>query len=183
MINIVWLWFLFAKQVAVDTRAFRKTADFPHGGFTLIEVLIVVVIMAVIAGTLLSRMPSALEDSRESVLEFNLKVMQGQIELYRAQHRGAVPVFADDTLPQLLSPTNEDGETGEEGPAHPFGPYIQGGALPINPLTGSNTVRKVDKLLVQLIGWDGGWLYHEPTGRITANRPGNIIVEVVATPP
>jgi general secretion pathway protein G len=43
-----------------------------HRGFTLIEVLIVVVIMAILAGTIIPQFAASTDDAKASALKFNL---------------------------------------------------------------------------------------------------------------
>ena len=60
-------------------------------GFTLIEVLIVVVILAVLAATIIPQFTDSTEDAQESVLLTNLKILRTQIQVYRAHHGGLAP--------------------------------------------------------------------------------------------
>jgi len=152
------------------------------GGFTMIEILIVVVIVAIIAASIIPSLTSSADDARQSTMEYNLHELQKQIDAYKIQHLGVAPVVVEESLPQLLSSTDEGGEIGA-GPDYPFGPYIQGGEIPINPVAGSNAVRAVAKFPIQIIGWDGGWLYHESSGRIMANQPGSAVIEASPVTP
>ena len=106
--------------------------------FTLIEVLIVVVIMAVLAATVIPQFSSSTQDAMESSLKFNVHTMRSQIELYKVHH-GTYPQITNGDLPQLTSATNLEGQPGQPGPDHPFGPYIDG-ALPANPFNNRNDV-------------------------------------------
>ena len=67
------------------------TRNRPHNAFTLIEVLIVVVITAVLAGMLIPQFTVSGEDAKRSTLDFNLQVLRSQIETYRVQHLNQVP--------------------------------------------------------------------------------------------
>src|SRR5687767_2144937 len=86
-----------ARQAAVTQRsdAHRNESMSPakrsREAFTLIEVLIVVVIMAVLAATIIPQFSSSTKDARESSLRFNLHALRSQIELYKLHHTGAVP--------------------------------------------------------------------------------------------
>ena len=55
-------------------------------GFTLVEVLIVVVIMAVLAATIIPQFSSATNDAKTSALTFDLQSIRSQIELYKLHH-------------------------------------------------------------------------------------------------
>lgn len=132
--------------------------------FTLIEVLIVVVIMAVLAATIIPQFSSSTKDAKESSLKFNLHTMRSQIELYKVHHLGKYPEFANFEQ-QMTSPTNMDGGTTGETP---YGPYMQ--EVPVNPFNDQDTLKDV-KATGELDG-DGttGWQYDETTGGIWPNH-------------
>jgi prepilin-type N-terminal cleavage/methylation domain-containing protein len=73
-----------------------------HRGFTLIEVLIVVLIMAILAGTSIPQIAASTDDAKASALKFNLHQFRSQIEMYKLQHNGAVPALAGSTRPRLI---------------------------------------------------------------------------------
>ena len=103
--------------------------------FTLIEVLLVVVILAVLAGAVIPRYLTTADDAKRSSLTHNLSVMGVQLEIYRAQHLNQYPTIAGNALPQLTASTNSAGEIGAAGPLFPFGPYVL--EPPMNPYDGS----------------------------------------------
>ena len=147
--------------------AFRR----PRRGFTLIEVLIVVVIMAVLAATIIPQFSSSTQDAKESTLKFNIHTLRSQIEMYKIHHLGDYPAITDADLPQLTGATNVDGEIGTAGANYPYGPYITGD-LPPNPFDGSNTVTAVTTPGTKPstpVGTDGGWLYDASNGSIWPN--------------
>lgn len=146
-------------------------------GFTLIEVLIVVVIMAVLAATIIPMFSSSTEDAKMSSLKFNMHTLRSQIELYKLHHLGKYPDQIGDAttgyLPQLTHATNVDGQIGDPGPQFPYGPYLDGD-IPPNPFDGKNTVTQVD-LQGQKpegpVGPQEGWMYDPRTGAIWPNNP------------
>src|SRR5687768_13779490 len=97
--------------------------------FTLVEVLIVVVIMAVLAATIIPQFADSTTDAKVSTLKFNLHTLRSQIELYRTHHDGELP---SGTLIELTQSTDVSGTAGT-GVNFPFGPYIR--TLPDNPFT------------------------------------------------
>ena len=110
------------------------TAKTRRSAFTLIEVLIVVVIMAVLAATIIPQFSSSTKDARESSQKFNLQSLRTQVELYKVQHNGNYPAGANN-LEQLTKATDSAGAvstTGQVDGTHPFGPYVQG-AMPAQP--------------------------------------------------
>ncbi len=138
-----------------------------RSAFTLIEVLIVVVIMAVLAATVIPQFASSTTDAKESSLKFNTHTLRSQIELYKIHH-GTYPAITDNSLPQLLNATTAAGTLDTNGA---FGPYLDG-ELPANPF---DTVK-----LVYPAGTNSptgettqakGWQYDVGSGGIWPNNP------------
>jgi general secretion pathway protein G len=142
-------------------------------GFTLIEILIVVVIMAVLAATIIPQFSSSTNDAKTSTLQFNLHTLRSQIELYKLDHSGAVPSLTNSALPQLTSSTDSSGNVGASGPSFPHGPYIQGN-MPNNPFDGHNVVIATAVFPPTATTSDGGWLYYAATGQIAPNTTGHL---------
>jgi len=137
-------------------------------GFTLIEVLIVVIIMAVLAATIIPQFSSSTKDAKESSLKFNLHTIRSQIEMYKVHHNGNYPEF-DKFVDQMTKKTDINGtQTGQLL----YGPYIQG-EIPANPFNGSNVVVKVAAAGVEPTGpvaGGAGWQYDESNGGFFPNN-------------
>jgi len=100
-------------------------------GFTLVEILIVVIILGILAAIVIPQFTNASQNARESSLQSTLQTLRSQIQLYKLQH--------GDTLPDLITdwtPLTESGSYGS--PAQSYGPYMQ--AIPVNPMNGSSVV-------------------------------------------
>ena len=135
-----------------------------RSAFTLVEVLIVVVIMAILAATIIPQFTDSTNDAKVSTSKFNLHTMRSQIELYKAHHNGLLPSA---TLAELTIATDADGAAGG-----PFGPYMR--EIPANPFTNLNTVKScADPAVVGDVtaGGGGGWLYNATTGGIFIDHP------------
>jgi general secretion pathway protein G len=135
-----------------------------RSAFTLIEVLIVVIIMAVLAATIIPQFSSTTKDARESSVRFNLHSMRSQIELYK-EHHMAYPTTGK-FVAQMTQKTLQDGTPDAAGT---YGPYIQGG-IPANPLNNSSGVAEGDGSGVKT--GDYGWQYDPTTGKIYVNYAG-----------
>lgn len=135
-----------------------------HQGFTLIEVLIVVVIMAVLAATIIPQFSTSTEDAKTNQQEFNVHTLRSQIQLYKIQHGGTYPELVNGDLPQLTAKTDVDGTL--NAASGEYGPYILE-ELPRNPFTGQNTVT-ASTTGAESTG--GGWLYDATTGMVWPDR-------------
>lgn len=139
-----------------------------RNAFTLIEVLIVVIIMAVLAATIIPQFSSSTEDAKRSTLDFNLHTIRSQIEMYKVHHLGKVPSLANFEK-QMTEKTNvQGGFTGDTA----YGPYIQG-QIPANPFNHSNEVVAVaaaGTVPTAVVAGDAGWQYDESTGGFYPNN-------------
>ncbi len=139
-------------------------------GFTLIEVLIVVVIMATLAATVIPQFSNSAKDAKESSLKFNAHCLRNAIDLYRLHHNQTYPDGANN-LQQLTAATNSAGVVGTFGSAFPFGPYLR--TLPPQPFSSLSTVR-VDTgsgVPAATAAPGGGWIYRPATGQVWVDHP------------
>src|SRR5438105_3114924 len=113
------------------------------GGFTLVEILIVVIILGILAAIVIPQFTSASQDARKNSLVSQLQTLRSQLELYKLQHLDQLPTTLIGSSPartQLTVKTDATGTVGTTS-AFPFGPYLQ--ANPINPLNASYAVKVV----------------------------------------
>lgn len=127
----------------------------PHrGGFTLVEILIVVVILGILAAIVVPQFSNASSDARNSNLATTLASVRGQLEIFKGQHNDQPPqVTGMWTLMTGQSDTNEVSIANPVGTR--WGPYLMSPAKnPINGLTGV-TSAAIDSA--------AGW-YYQPNG-------------------
>lgn len=124
--------------------------------FTLVELLIVVIILGILAAIVVPQFTQASSDAQQNSLTANLRVIRGQLELYKLQHNGSYPTL-DKFEDMMTKKTNADGTT-TGSPT--LGPYLQ--RIPQNPFTQTATVSK------GAVG-SSAWYYDESTGDFKAN--------------
>ena len=98
-----------------------------NSGFTLVEILIVVVILGILAAIVIPQFTQASTEARESSLASNLQTMRSQIELYKIQHSDDLPGLGGLSFIEAL--TQKSDINGDTGTA--FGPYLL--KIPVNP--------------------------------------------------
>ena len=147
------------------------------GGFTLVEVLIVVVLLGIIAMVAIPKIGMGSNDARESALRADLWAIRGQIALYRAEHDGAPGPHLDENgdldwdnfVPRLTGRTDPDGTINPNGEC---GPYLYG--WPTNPFFEPQDSQFADTVLFGEVSTPPrtnftGWYYSKRTCIISAN--------------
>lgn len=148
-------------------------SDHIRRGFTLVEILIVVVILGILAVMVVPQFSTASEDAMESQLRSNVRLVRSQIELYRVQHDGRLPHLDENgknsyaqSVDRLINKTNASGKITDTGP---YGPYLD--KWPANPFAEDALD---DKIAIGKRAWPprnnkSGWYYCYETGVVSPN--------------
>ncbi len=107
-------------------------------GFTLIEILIVVVILGILAGIVITKYVDVRLDTDDAVIRAQLRTLRSQIELYRAK-TGGDPKLVAKQWDELLK-----------------GNYIH--SIPVNPLNNLSNVKGAPQP-------GTGWVWRPVPGR------------------
>jgi len=168
-----------------------------QAGFTLVELLIVAIILAILAAIVVPQFASSTDDAADAALRSDLAGIRSAIDLYTQQHGSTFPGAVASTggtctggtagsgaadtraalVDQLRFYSNAAGQTCSiaDVPAggtveFPFGPYIKGD-LPANPVTSVGTVTVVTSGDLAMTGGGaaGGWRYDTTSGKFIAD--------------
>jgi general secretion pathway protein G len=170
-----------------------------QAGFTLVELLIVVIILAVLAAIIVPQFSTATIDAQEAALDANLARMRSAVELFHAQHSSVYPGAAATTgatcptggtagtgaansaqafMDHLLMYSDATGKTCSVGDTtFKYGPYLRKG-VPNDSLTGKGSA--ASEIVVTSSGAPiapaaatGGWAYDTKSGQIVMNSNAN----------
>ena len=148
-------------------------------GFTLVEILIVVVILGILAAIVIPQFTEASTEAKESRLASDLQMMRSQIELYKIQHNDRLPGVetAGTTIGSvgtetfencMTSYTDVDGDPAAGPGPDIYGPYMQ--KLPKNPFNNLDSVTFNAATLPATPGTDlAGWNLDPATGKFQAD--------------
>lgn len=142
-------------------------------GFTLVEILIVVIILGILAAIVIPQFTSASDDARKNSLTSQVQTLRSQIELYKLQHTSdSSELFATTTSDvtqwqELVNKTEEDGDLNVAGI---YGPYLQ--TLPVNNLNGFSkvVVETVANEATHDPADDAGFVYDSDSGKFWATN-------------
>jgi len=139
-------------------------------GFTLVEILIVVVILGILAAIVIPQFTGASTEAKLSSLVSDLQTIRSQIELYKLQHNEQLPGAAasgESFEEALTEQTTVDGALFVEGSGDKaYGPYMQ--KLPTNQFVDLATVN-VALGAAPLGNDDWGWAFNLTTGEFYPN--------------
>jgi len=132
----------------------------PQRGFTLVEILIVVIILGILAAIVIPQFTNASTEARQSNVRSQLQTLRSQIELYKLQHKDVPPALVTTGWTVFTQYTDIDGATSAtKDSTHIYGPYYQ--TAPVNPLSDSSVCAAAAADAT-------GWVYNESTGAVSA---------------
>lgn len=131
-------------------------------GFTLVEILVVVVVLGILAAIVIPQFTPAATEAKTSRICSDLQVMRLAIELYEVQHNDDLPGSAAGVSFQqaMTQKTNADGTL---NPAGRYGPYLH--KIPTNPFNELDTI-EIDGVIG---GGTHGWHFNSTTGQFHAD--------------
>ncbi len=163
-------------------------------GFTLVELLIVVIILGILAAVAIPQFGDSTQEAREETLNTNLATLRSAVELYMAHHGeypGALSTDGLETatndaqckaafIAQLTQYTDGRGyATNDRGDASlvgtVYGPYMKKSELPENPFVAGAALSKdvlcvtTSSVLTLTSSGTEGWKFNSQTGRAIAN--------------
>lgn len=130
-------------------------------GFTLVEILVVVIILGIIASVVIAQFSTSGADARRSSVAGQLQTTRQILQVYRADHSDIFPDLVADQWAPMLGTTDIFGIL---NPTGAYGPYLP--KIPRNPLNNNtNVVADIGSADINT-----GWVYEKTTGTLTATN-------------
>ena len=151
--------------------------------FTLVEILIVVVLLAILAVIVLPSLSKGTTMAKESALASELGMLRRFVLIYASQHLEVAPGYPNGNpaaaptdaafRDQAMLSSNASGQTAAVGtPGFKYGPYLS--KIPENPFNGKDTVEMLANGQAFPANADDshGWICRPWTGEIRADNTG-----------
>ena len=126
-----------------------------NSGFTLVEILIVVVILGILAAIVIPQFSNAASEANTANCKSNLQTLRSQIALFKIKNGDTPPTC---TTAGFAASADDAGNT-------MIPDYLQ--AIPVNPLSSTATIGATMATGTTDLssGWDAtGWYYNSTTG-------------------
>jgi prepilin-type N-terminal cleavage/methylation domain-containing protein len=160
-------------------------------GFTLIEILIVVILLGILATIIIPQVSVSSDDAKLNSVKMNLANLRSAIELYYYQHSNTFPGAKKATdgtavgsdgdartafIEQLTKYTNAAGVAADSGSStYAYGPYLRSG-VPTNAFNDStDVVCDYNEVLLTAktsSGANVGWKFYPQTGILVSGDNG-----------
>ena len=162
-----------------------------QAGFTLIEMLIVVILLGILAMLIVPQISVSTEDAKLSSLQANLGAMRNAVELYYYEHKNIYPgendvagvattvdaTAATAFVEQLTQYTDVNGVVAVSNAAgDKYGPYLKSNTLATNPYNSSSDVvcdASTDDITARTSAGTEGWKFYPKNGVLMANDGAN----------
>ncbi|MBL1218014.1 MAG: prepilin-type N-terminal cleavage/methylation domain-containing protein [Planctomycetes bacterium] len=163
----------------------QQTNQPGRSGFTLIELIIVLLLIGILSALVIPRYSNASDLAAETALKRNLGEVRTMIQVYRSQHGSIPPGYPRGNtsskpseatfIGQLTKPTAPDGSVGTiRSETYNLGPYFIN--VPVNGMCGSARVLVLgneEPLPSEPIpNSEYGWIYKPLTMEFRANVTG-----------
>ena len=149
-------------------RAVRNTVA---KGFTLVEILIVVVILGILAAIVVPQFTNAANEARGGNVATQESTVESQLELWAARNNGAYPDFT--TAGQTWEDMVDDGYF----KSLPLNPFASGTEAERSSVVAygdaDTTAADITDAAAAADPADGAWLFNAENGLIRAARDGN----------
>lgn len=153
-------------------------------GFTLVELLIVVVILGVLAAIAIPQFSASTDDSKAAALDATLSNLRTAIELYYQQHGsypsavaaggsfGAIDTEAAFVSQLVKFPSAAGAVSNTKDATYKYGPYLKKSTIPADPIKNVATVEVINLGSLGMTatsGDPGGWKFDNKTGQLIVN--------------
>ncbi|MBB6441393.1 type II secretion system protein [Phycisphaera mikurensis] len=147
----------------------RNPRSLKSAGFTLVEILIVVVILGILAAIVIPQFTNASQAARASQLTAQLQTLRSQLELAQMEHQGVYPTLSGTNAAAwapLTTPTQrlDTYAAAVATTTNPAGPYLQ--KPPVNAFFAATTALPNTSVGSAATN---AWIYDATTGSIRAN--------------
>jgi len=148
---------MFVNSVLPSRRCNAARRKSGANGFTLIEILIVVIILGILAAIVIPQFSGASTQARTSAVESTVQTLRNQIALYKLQHGDTLPdltASGGNNWTLLTATSTYNGTT--------VGPYMQ--AVPTNSLSNGFLVVNGTSAGGFQVGYDYVYDFNSGTG-------------------
>ncbi|MEI7835264.1 MAG: type II secretion system protein [Planctomycetota bacterium] len=155
-------------------------------GFTMVEILIVVVILGILAMVVIPRYGTATTEAREAALTGDLQSLQRQIDRYKVEHTGRGPELGSsgvvDSANFALRLTKQTDIAGTLDVKGRYGPYVP--EMPDNPFVADFKLARLVKVGKGVAPRDEttGWFFDTVSQKISPNSKTGALADFPAKP-